>query len=87
MDVSRAGAGAAAYGARRQAGATVDGNIFIQLLIAQAKNQDPTSPSDPAQYVQQYAAMAQVQQATSTNDKLDVIMSQIAALTPAAAKS
>jgi flagellar basal-body rod modification protein FlgD len=29
---------------------TVDYNQFLQLLIAQMKNQDPTSPTDMSQY-------------------------------------
>ena len=29
---------------------TVDYNAFLQLLIAQMKNQDPTSPTDMSQF-------------------------------------
>lgn len=60
-----------------------DYNTFLQLLIAQAKNQDPTNPTDPAQYVQQFAALSQVEQSVTANTKLDQIIAGIAALKPA----
>lgn len=63
-------------------GAMGDYNTFLQLLIAQAKNQDPTNPTDPAQYVQQFAALSQVEQAAKANAKLDEIIAGIAALKP-----
>ncbi|AMJ62659.1 hypothetical protein AXW83_22280 [Bosea sp. PAMC 26642] len=59
-----------------------DYNTFLQLLIAQAKNQDPTNPTDPSQYVQQFAALSQVEQSVTTNAKLDEIISGLAALKP-----
>lgn len=60
-----------------------DYNTFLQLLIAQAKNQDPTNPTDPAQYVQQFAALSQVEQSVTTNAKLDQVIASINALKPA----
>lgn len=30
---------------------TVDYNTFLQLLIAEMKNQDPTNPMDTSQYI------------------------------------
>ena len=59
-----------------------DYNTFLQLLIAQAKNQDPTNPTDPAQYVQQFAALSQVEQSVTTNAKLDQIIASLNALKP-----
>jgi len=59
-----------------------DYNTFLQLLIAQAKNQDPTNPTDPAQYVQQFAALSQVEQSVSANAKLDQIIASLNALKP-----
>lgn len=63
---------------------SADYNTFLKLLIAQAKNQDPTNPTDPAQYVQQFATLSQVEQAVRTNTKLDSIIAGIEALKPAA---
>lgn len=64
-----------------------DYNTFLQLLIAQAKNQDPTNPTDPAQYVQQFAALSQVEQSAKANAKLDQIIAGIAALKPTATEA
>lgn len=57
---------------------TVDYNGFLQLLIAQMKNQDPTSPMDSAQYMAQLASFSQVEQSVSTNSKLDSLLSSTA---------
>jgi flagellar basal-body rod modification protein FlgD len=58
-----------------QASATVNYNDFLQLLIAQMKNQDPTSPTDMAQYMSQFAQLSSVEQAIQTNTKLDTLLS------------
>lgn len=57
---------------------TVDYNTFLQLLIAQMKNQDPTSPTDMSQYMSQFAQMSSVEQAIQTNTKLDTLLSSTA---------
>jgi len=61
-----------------------DYNTFLKLLIAQAKNQDPTNPTDPAQYVQQFATLSQVEQAVRANSKLDEIIAGLKELKSAA---
>ena len=38
---------------------------FLQLLVAQLKNQDPTNPSDPSQFMTEIAQMTAVQSQTS----------------------
>ena len=58
---------------------TVDYNAFLQLLIAQMKNQDPTSPTDMSQYMSQFAQMSSVERgAIQTNAKLDTLLSSTA---------
>ena len=52
----------------------LDYNAFLQLLIAQLKNQDPTQPMDSAQFVSQLATFSQVEQSVSTNTKLDSLL-------------
>ena len=52
----------------------VDYNTFLQLLVAEMKNQDPTKPMDSTQYVAQLATFSQVEQSVQTNTKLDQIM-------------
>jgi len=45
----------------------LDQNAFLKLLIAQLKNQDPTKPVDPTQYVSQLAQFSSVEQSIKTN--------------------
>jgi flagellar basal-body rod modification protein FlgD len=44
---------------------TLDQNAFLKLMIAQLKNQDPTKPQDPTEFMSQLAQFSQV---TSTQD-------------------
>ena len=53
---------------------TVDYNGFLQLLIAQLKNQDPTQPTDSTQFVSQLASFSAVEQQVQTNSKLDSLL-------------
>ena len=52
----------------------LDYNAFLQLLLAQMKNQDPTQPMDSAQMVSQLATFSQVQETVTTNTKLDSLL-------------
>ncbi|OPZ00080.1 flagellar basal body rod modification protein [Bradyrhizobium sacchari] len=54
---------------------TVDYNTFLQLLVAEMKNQDPTNPMDTSQYMSQFAQLSTVEQAMQTNAKLDALLS------------
>ncbi len=56
----------------------VDANTFLQLLITEMKNQDPTSPTDTSQYMSQFAQLSTVEQAVQTNSKLDALLSSSA---------
>jgi flagellar basal-body rod modification protein FlgD len=58
--------------------ASVDYNAFLQLLIAQLKNQDPTQPMDSTAYMAQLASFSQVEQGVSTNKKLDALLTSSA---------
>jgi flagellar basal-body rod modification protein FlgD len=53
---------------------TVDYNQFLNLLIAEIKNQDPTQPMDPTQSVTQLATISGVQQAMQTNATLSSLL-------------
>jgi len=48
---------------------------FLQLLIAQLKNQDPTNPTDGTAFVTQLATFTNVQQQTKATSDLDGILS------------
>ncbi|WP_274425783.1 flagellar hook assembly protein FlgD [Chelativorans sp. YIM 93263] len=52
----------------------VDYESFLKLLVAEMKNQDPTSPMESTDYVAQLAAFSQVEQSVQTNKKLDEIL-------------
>ncbi len=54
--------------------ASIDFNSFLQMMIAEMKNQDPTNPSDPTQYLTQIAQFSNVQQGILTNTKLDSML-------------
>jgi flagellar basal-body rod modification protein FlgD len=54
---------------------SVDYNTFLQLLIAEMQNQDPTNPMDTSQYMSQFAQLSSVEQAVQTNSKLDSLLS------------
>ena len=53
---------------------TLNYNAFLQLLMAQMRNQDPTSPADSTQWVSQLATFSSVEQAIQTNAKLDQLV-------------
>lgn len=77
--ISTAGTGAttassAASGTTGGSTPTVDYNQFLQLLVAQMKNQDPLSPQDPTAFMSQLASFSNVEQAVKTNSKLDQLL-------------
>ncbi|MBX4954856.1 flagellar hook assembly protein FlgD [Rhizobium lentis] len=57
-----------------QSKATMNYDNFLQLLIAQMKNQDPTDPMDASEQVAQLATFSQVEQTIQTNTKLDTLL-------------
>ena len=77
MQVSSATAaasGSTSTATATKAASTVDYNSFLKMLIAQMKNQDPTNPTDPTQFVSQLASFSSVEQAIQTNTKLDSLL-------------
>jgi flagellar basal-body rod modification protein FlgD len=54
---------------------TVDYTQFLQLLVAELQNQDPTAPTDPTQYMSQLASFSTVEQQVQTNSTLDALLS------------
>ena len=51
-----------------------DQNMFLKLLIAQMKNQDPLQPQDSAQYVAQLAQFTSLERLTGIDDKLSQLL-------------
>lgn len=67
----------AATGAGTNSTASSGGNVdsmFMQLLITQLKNQDPTSPMDPSAFVQQLAQVTSLDQLTQINQLLQKVL-------------
>ena len=57
---------------------TVNYNEFLQLLVAQLQNQDPTNPSDPTTFVSELASFSSVEQQVNTNTALNSLLTQSA---------
>jgi flagellar basal-body rod modification protein FlgD len=55
-------------------------NEFLQLLTAQLQNQDPTSPTDPTQFVSQLAQFSTVEQLVQSNTTLNNISQSLSGL-------
>lgn len=49
---------------------TVDKNMFMQLLVAQLRNQDPMSPSDGTQFIGQLAQYQQLEQSVNSGQDI-----------------
>jgi flagellar basal-body rod modification protein FlgD len=62
----------------RGPGGAMDYDNFLKLLLAQMKNQDPTSPTESTEWVAQFATFTQVEQSMMTNQNLQSMLSQIA---------
>lgn len=56
---------------------TIDKNMFLQLLVAQLRNQDPSNPTDSTQYVQQLAQFQQLEQSANSGEDLTAIRADL----------
>jgi len=52
-------------------------NMFMQLLVAQLRNQDPLNPADGTQFVTQLAQFEQLEQSTNTGQDVTAIRSDL----------
>ncbi len=57
---------------------TVNYTEFLQLLVQELKNQDPSNPSDPTQFVSQIATFSNVEQAVQSNATLTSLLTTTA---------
>src|SRR5450432_3807020 len=48
-------------------------NMFLQLLVAQLKNQDPLNPADGTQFMTQLAQFQQLEQSMNTGQDITAI--------------
>jgi len=70
---SAAMAAGAASGAASGATAPVTENMFLQLLVAQMQNQDPTDPADSTQFVTQLAQFQTMEQSMNQGTDISAI--------------
>jgi flagellar basal-body rod modification protein FlgD len=56
-----------AAGTSTATGENVDENQFLNLLVTQLKNQDPTQPMDDSQFVSELAQFSSLQETTNLN--------------------
>ncbi|KQW31718.1 flagellar biosynthesis protein FlgD [Rhizobium sp. Root274] len=69
-----ASSSSSASAAAASASATLDYDNFLQLLIAQMKNQDPTDPMKASEQIAQLATFSQVEQTIKTNSNLETLI-------------
>jgi flagellar basal-body rod modification protein FlgD len=74
---STTGASSSASATDTVAGATLAGTNFLTLMLAQLKNQDPTSPVDSNQFLSQLASLSQVQGITQLNTSFASLSSSL----------
>jgi flagellar basal-body rod modification protein FlgD len=57
--------------------------MFLQLLVAQIKNQDPLNPSDGVQFLTQLAQFQQLEQSMNMGQDVSAIRTDLQGLMPA----
>ncbi|MDR3044827.1 MAG: flagellar hook capping protein [Desulfovibrio sp.] len=61
-------------------GTTLDSDAFLQLLIAELQNQDPTNPTDSTEMINQIASFSTVEQLSALNDMATSIYDSLTAM-------
>jgi flagellar basal-body rod modification protein FlgD len=76
---SAGGAGSSSSSGGVNGAATLGGTDFLTLMLAQLKNQDPTSPVDSNTFLTQLAQLSEVQGITSLNTSFNSLSSSLSA--------
>jgi flagellar basal-body rod modification protein FlgD len=66
---------------------TITANDFLTLLVAEMKNQDPTQPTDPNEYISQMVDVNSLQQLIGINQGITSLDSAAGASTGASANA
>ena len=80
---SAATTGATSSGASTSPASGVNEQVFLNLLVAQLKNQDPLSPTDSTQFVSQLAQFSELEQVIGIRGDIETQMSSTTAATGA----
>ncbi|PWU01377.1 MAG: hypothetical protein C5B51_22960 [Terriglobia bacterium] len=67
------------------ASSSVTKNMFLQLLVAQLKNQDPLNPADGTQFLSQLAQFQQMEQSENMGQDISAMrqdLDQLASIVP-----
>ena len=83
-----ASSGATATGSAGASASALSGpaptqQMFLQLLVAQIKNQDPLNPTDSTQFVSQLAQFSELENVIAIRGDLDTVASSSAGATAA----
>jgi flagellar basal-body rod modification protein FlgD len=71
------GAAAGAASTSSAAAPPVTENMFLQLLVTQLKNQDPSNPSDSTQFVTQLAQFQTMEQSMNQGEDVTAIRNDL----------
>ena len=74
--------GGSSSGGTQQASNLASQNVFLQLLVAQLKNQDPEQPTDGTQFVTELAQFTTLQEDTQSASDLDKIVASLGTTPP-----
>jgi flagellar basal-body rod modification protein FlgD len=77
--------GTSTTGASQQSQNLASQNVFLQLLVAQLKNQDPSQPTDGTQFVTELAQFTTLQEDTESATDLDTLVSDFGTMMSAGA--
>jgi flagellar basal-body rod modification protein FlgD len=80
---SAATTGATSSGASTSPANGVNEQVFLNLLVAQLKNQDPMNPTDSTQFVSQLAQFSELEQVIGIRGDIETQMSSTTAATGA----
>jgi flagellar basal-body rod modification protein FlgD len=58
-------------------GSQVNKNMFLQLLVAQIKNQDPLNPTDGVQFLTQLAQFQQLEQSLNMGQDMAAVRADL----------
>jgi flagellar basal-body rod modification protein FlgD len=62
---------------------TVGQDAFLQLLVAQIRNQNPLDPADGVEFLSQLAQFSQLEQTISVRDEISALRTQVGAIVDA----